>query len=478
MKDSLHPLGRKKTLILTLIASVVVTLLFSYNIFEERKYETVALEGTHFAYLNGDAHSYFEPMESLIQTGVYQSNSDAAGYSRTGRTPHYGVFYWIARQFFEQLNALDAVIIFQLILRIISAVVFYRLALELTGRKNTAIIAYALFILMSAMSIHAYRFMTESLSVSFFIFGFWYFLKWKRSGKTVNLLLAGFFAGYLICMRPFMLPVIGVLVAANIFLPHLKQHFLPKLKNTVLFFVPLLLLLAPWMIRNYAITEKIIVFQEDVNAGYNYSPADISLRYFLTATGENFLAWDYDAAGCWFDPQLDRYSKYEIPETILCESVTVEKMELARTYYQDGILNHDTASTMRADSMFRAMREEFISERPFYYAVVAPLRILKRAYFHNGVELLQKGTPFEYAYKAFQGLLFVLICGAFAVAVFLPQCRIKGWLWIVPVMLAVVLCFGFRFSERRYFIYAYPVFVLYAALLFNQLAVKLKMLKQ
>lgn len=469
---------RKTIYRLFFIALVVELALFSYNIYEEYKYEPQIFGDTHVAYLSGDAHSYYEPIESLIQTGTYKSDSYDAGHSYYGRTPHYGLFYGFFRLFFDQNTALDAVILFQLLIRVLACIAFYRLVLLITKIRTVAAIAFGVFICMAPASLHAYRLMTESLSMSFFILSLSWMMQWKYTGKIKYLWLSGIFAGYMICMRPFLLPAMGILIFLNLFGKEFTTDLKRKVKLGVIYFIPLVVFIAPWVIRNYTISGKIIVFQENVNAGYDYTAADLSLRDLLTATGENFMSWDYDAAGCWFDPLLSAYYKYDFPQSMLCESISKEQLVVSRDFYRDGMLNRDTVSMLKADSMFREMRAGYISEKPFGYYVISPLRIMKRAFIHNGVELLKREEWYELLYKTLQAALFIAVCIGFVICVFIKDYRLNGYFWTIPVLLAIVLCIGFRFSERRYFQYCYPVFILYASYLYYQLLQKVRGLKQ
>lgn len=135
----------------------------------------------------------------------------------------------------------------------------------------------------------------------------------------------------------------------------------------------------------------------------------------------------------------------------------------------NSITLQDSLSGEMADSMFRYMRKRYMQERPFQYYVSSPLRVLKHAFVHNGMELLYSAKWYGYVYKVLQSGLFVLISLGFVLFWLVPSIRGKDKLWTIPVGLALVLCFGFRFSERRYFLYAYPVFMLYSSMLVNYL---------
>lgn len=462
----------KRSTKLILISVLVQLAMFIYDEYSEHRHNLDQFENTNLALLRGDAHSYFEPIDNWIENGTYESHTLEAGFSKSGRAPYYGLFYGFFRLFLDRNPALDAVVILQLILKIIANVVFFKWALLVSKSERIAWIGFLISVFSAVASLHIYRIMTETVSFSFFMFGIYYFYLWKESRKNKHLIPAGIFLGYMMCIRPFMIPVIAVFIAIVMLRQMKMEPLLKRIKSYVFLFIPFVIILTPWVIRNYAVTNKLILFQESVNAGYKYSAADLSLRNFLCAQGENFMSWDYDAAGSWYDPGFISRSHYELSNSILSESVTREKIMLAREHYMKSIAEENVRSGEIADSMFIIMREQFIAERPFYFYVTAPLKITKNAYVHNGMELLYRETWYQLVYKVLQSGLFILISIGFVAIWFFRDVRPRDYLWIIPLALTIVLCFGFRFSERRYFLYAYPVFRLYTAILVDYLWTK------
>jgi len=471
-------ISKSANLKLVLIAILIQVSVFSLNTYQEKKYKPEQYDHTVFAITCGDTPSYTEPIDNLLATGTYKSDSEEAGYSLNGRTPYYGIFYGFFRLFAEPHVAQDCLVILQLIIKIFSNTALFYLVLLLTGSRPVAWIAFLCYCCLAWASVYTPRVLTESLSQSFLIFGLYSFFLWLKLHRKRHFIFAALLLSYVICMRPFLLPAIGLFVLVNIYFNPATKPLVGKLKQAVLFFIPLVLFIAPWTVRNYVVSKKLIVFQESVNAGYHYTSSDISLRYFLTAVGENFIAWDYSAAGCWFDPNLEKFSTYEIPNSILCESVTKEKLELAKYHYGTKTLTGSVEDDRIADSLFVAMRNGFMEEKPAYYYVISPVKIAVDAFCHDGVELLQRKQWYELVYKIGQSGLFILISLGFVCCMVFRKFRNGGYLWIIPVMLAVVLCFGFRFCEKRYFIYAYPIFIIYAAVFFEFILRRIKVLKQ
>jgi len=124
----------------------------------------------------GDSSEYIGSIENFIKQGHYITNPQDIRTS-TRRMPGYGAVYYFPRLLFTQANALNILIILQILL---SAVSVYYLALTaylIFQKKTIFYITFFLYVFSTFVSIFDDTVLTESFSTSSLIFAFYFLIK-------------------------------------------------------------------------------------------------------------------------------------------------------------------------------------------------------------------------------------------------------------------------------------------------------------
>ena len=179
----------------------------------------------------------------------------------------------------------------------------------------------------------------ESFGTSFlclFVYHYYNFLAYNRTPKP--LIISGFFLTMAVLFKPY-LSLLFILIGLEFIKYEYKNfgHFFLKniSKNILLVSFPLLILDAPWVVRNYIVFNRFIPFQQDASAGYNYSPAYLAEVDFITSIGESYVFWDKRSAGCYFESHRNFPCEYEFPKRIFDKSLTMQQIQDARNTYME-----------------------------------------------------------------------------------------------------------------------------------------------
>src|SRR5690349_16101512 len=121
----------RKTLLATIL---VITVLKAALLIYLTRCSNPELKLGQMSFESGDTFSYTGATENLITNGSYYFfNGKENVYA--GRTPHYGVPYFLLRLVFDKGQAYDMLIIIQLLLEGIAIFYLFQLCYQLTASK-------------------------------------------------------------------------------------------------------------------------------------------------------------------------------------------------------------------------------------------------------------------------------------------------------------------------------------------------------
>jgi len=325
--------------------------------------------------------------------------------------------------------------------------------------------------------------LTESLGTSSLIFFLYHLFRYRDERRVSSIFWAGFFYAYAVSLRPFLAPL------ALLALPYLieRARLAASARRLAVFGTCIVLLECPWLIRNYSLYGKIIPFQYNMTAAYDYSPADLAVRGWLQAVGEDAVWWGKGGLAPWLlKSALFHDESYQVNPSVLTSSYGLTELRAARDVYSESVVEADPArkQALSADAArrFVAFRDAYVREKPFRYHVVAPLRLLThflvttgpvlplrafRQLLHEPLALLFKlGSIFVY--------WFVLVTGLAGV-VLLCRSRDPAQLILVTPLALVVVLFPLviRMVELRFLSSGYPTLCLASAYCLERLAARL-----
>jgi hypothetical protein len=331
-------------------------------------------------------------------------------------------------------------------------------------------LTYLIALLSLNSTIWSIHLLPESLSISFLIIFLFFYRKYELDDKRSALAIAGLFLGLTVLMRPHLAPLFLVLVVDISLIQRRKQltGFIRRsARAAVLVAAPMVVMLSPWVVRNYLEFRQFIPLQVNALAGYNYSEADLACRRFIQAWGGSFIYWDKRSAGCYFQPQPGLECEFQLPAYALADGYGTQDIEDVRKDYISVQRNYDESLMKDVAARFDGLADIYRSKHPFRYHIVSPLLICKTFLFHSGSYYLpiKRGPggyrPVEALMKLSQTLLYylTLVVGGVGLVLISFRPRIQLMYLAIPALLIGLACFVYRAPEFRYFSHSYPLLV-------------------
>jgi hypothetical protein len=300
------------------------------------------------------------------------------------------------------------------------------------------------------------------------------FRKYTITHYTQDLVTAGLFLSILVCLKVYyillFLPV-GIYFlrdGSEIF----RQRLAKAIIKSALVSLPLLVLLAPWVIRNYLLLNRFIPFQETPTAGYNYSKSELAFRKYVTSWGGEIIFWSQNSAGCYFMPKDKVPCDFQIPAHAFTKNYGPSQVEEVRTLFIQLQNNYSDSLDKKVSNLFFQMQSEFKKENPFQYYILSPVKLTSKFLINSGSSYLpiHKFNPcysvIQLPVKGAQSISYWL-----CLLVGLPGVLILGYqkrdliLPFVPLFLILLFPIVLKTTETRYFRTVEPILFIGVAFL-------------
>jgi hypothetical protein len=406
-----------------------------------------------------DTGTYIGPIENFIKHGQY-----FWGYAKAGRTPYYGLIYYPFRVFFSMATSYNILVIIQLIAE--SAAIFYmaKTCQLLTNMRR----AFWLYLWLSIISLYVTYYVNyifpESLSIGLLSLFLYQYVLFLIDGRKPNrLLIAGVFLALAVLIKP-LLGLLYIIVLIEIGLKVRKLPLQKVLFLGLLVSAPIVIIDAPWTIRNYLLFRDFFPFQENHFGGYNYSRARISVRTFIQVTGESFIFWEANTAGCYFEPRAGKACTYQLPERVLRRPLSAAIIDDARKTYLAYQKKPSDSLEMLTIQKFDNLSLLYQRAHPTEVKIITPALLAKKLLFHSGSYYLPWKKPAS-GYKPWQlaikltqsGLYYLCLFGGSVGSLLLLFANKRSFMvFLIPVYVLAVVVFLFKLTEYRYFHIAYP----------------------
>ena len=205
--------------------------------------------------LANDSDRYVPIANALLSGQALQPNP-----ARTGlllNTIGYPLF--LATVFLRRGHAPGDIALAQLLISGLLVLIIY-LALVRTVGTRSALISAIILLTDPLTILWSMTVLTETLFAVAIGLGALALTAWASSGKRLTLVLAGFCCGLACLVKPYAVLIVGVWVVAVFFHPRLPRiawriSVLEGAKRALIFGLPTLLLVAPWIARNAAIWD-------------------------------------------------------------------------------------------------------------------------------------------------------------------------------------------------------------------------------
>jgi len=433
-----------------------------------------------FAVRGADTFSYLDPVENLLRHGTYAQDL-ARLDTYAGRTPGYGVVYGALRLVASPGPAADGVVVLQLLLSLFSLYCLARLAQQASQRDEAFQWTVLLYAANTFTTVFDIRLLTESFATSALIIGIYLLARAHRQSSYAELLGAGAWLAWAVFLRPFLAPLLGLLVggyAALAVLPAARRVPARRRRyalGATLLGLPFLLADSAWLGRNWAWYHRPVPLQSSIWAGYKTAPGLEELTIFIGTIGEEPAWWNASNDIAWFykpmaetAPNFCGQASKLAPPAFTYDSLLLVRCRL--------VLAQDPArpQAARQAAMSQAVRalatysRAYRRHRPFRALVVAPLKLAYYLIFaHPGDYVFQRPfaelSPLKKTLKILVHLWYLFLVGMGVVGTLLAGWRARPEALLskaVPVYVVVILCFVLHQVEARYFVVAYPFVVL------------------
>ena len=425
------------------------------------------------AILSGFDHfAYIQPIENYIQGLGYQFMGNPIG-----RVPYIGVIYYPFRLLFSQKLALSFLVLVQLIFSSVSLYCLSRFCVRVSSIPVSGLVCILLGLSVVYLTyIHLHP-ITESLSMSFLSIFFYTYYDFLVSGRTNSrLLLSGLFLALSTLFRPF-IGLLFVPVGLELVWHHIRKNrfsaFYRLFLQGSLLLLPLVILNAPWTIRNYLISGKFIPFQEPYG-GYakmnlfGFRPPDLAVREFIRAIGEKEVWWEKGTAGYYFFSSCDDpiSCDYVLPQRTFTPTITPERVERLRGMFKLYILTGDIQIGERVAKESKELTENYKKEKPFYYYIINPIHLAISLVSHKLHSLLPfaktcSNIVIVVLVKGSQYILhyFILLLGFFGLYLLVKSNIYTYIVAITPIIIIILFAFVYRTCENRLIALALPSFI-------------------
>jgi|GEM_PF-790453 4-amino-4-deoxy-L-arabinose transferase-like glycosyltransferase len=189
--------------------------------------------------LLSDAPSYHNLAQSLIHTKSFE-------YFDGLRTPGYPVFLAIFYSIIP--NSIWLALIFQILISLASTYLVYRIA-SFFFSKNISLLASFLFTIDFVQIVSSVQLMSDTLFVFLFLASILFLCKFLKLNKLNRLIYSALLLGLATLVRPvsYLFPVVVILL----FIFILHENYKQKLFFSFLYCFVFVLVLSPWLFRNY-----------------------------------------------------------------------------------------------------------------------------------------------------------------------------------------------------------------------------------
>lgn len=438
-----------------------------------------------FGIIQNDYYMFLGPVDHYFATGSY-TLYEGSNEVFAGRMPGYAAPYFLLRLVFPKPVALPLLIICQILLSVVASYILGRLAFTWTGSLLIFYGTVLLYTISTYTSLFDLFTLAESFSVSAIILFVFYLDKsFQSPNKLIFVLLAGFFLGWAIFLRPF-LGLMIVFVPLILLVRHIRQSdgsLRTGITRVVLFCLPFVVMESAWVARNYIQKNQWILLEEGLSASYGdfgiYGKAAMGIRTLINAYGGDAAEFRQGSDAWWFHHASDQEAElFAFPSWLMKNEPELRgKLEQIRGGYfqsmdttltlQVRTLSNETTAALAYD-----LARQIKREHPFHFYGWNNLKRLRRFIITNGtyllplprfsdMTLLQKGIKVFYA-----GLYVGVLLLGFAGLVLSQKSVPPNWIrtvilsLLLSLVIAIVLVGGI--IENRYFITMYPWLLIFS----------------
>lgn len=444
-----------------------------------------------FVHFNPDTNGYRTQIEHYLDGHGFTLDPEEEPAMSVRRTPGYPLFYAAHRVLFGIENAHFYIRYTQIILFALSCYWLLLAMQNLVPDRKWASWAAWLYALSPFVPMYSYYIVTEAVVSTMVIFVLWVYSCYYRTQARKYLYWTALVIGALFLTRPLMGILLPAVFLATVQFKSLlnKTYLKQKFLDGVVYALGFATLVAPWVIRNYIVTDGDIVLAEKFYHGapMKYGRGHIKFRtlnsvWSNTGNGqaEYFgMQLKYQAADVGSKENATRFIKQymeDLPQDIRVSeyAVALEKLlwQMYDCYVQTDEYLQKNPAAKRAEWLNLSCQDEVEAEAdqilqqlkkayPVRYYLLEPLQsigqVMLQSNTHHIYSLNPKDKSLAFWQKAIKGIClilnFILFVSLFSFII-APKSpyhlRMIAGLSFLGMLL--VLVWGVRHLENRYLI--------------------------
>ena len=403
-------------------------------------------------FINNDSFSYRQSFINLVEHGTYSfdlTNGDAS----FGRLPGYPFFWGLHYLLFGD-HADLATAITQIGLDSFACILATFIALRIFGRKSAALISGLVYALNPFAVLWVTVIGTESMATTVSIL-FFYVLLCQKDHRYYALILA-----LLIALAFYTRPYLGIFLPISLGYIFFRNNTEKKWISIITVIGVFVIIYLPWPIRNYLISNELVLIKGNTPGYYRYSSDIVAARNWLhawTTDTDYFLNQMTDPG---LEPNFDSYQNLSFQKEAVLEAVNQGRkcgsgFHHWRYYKLPSVENCDEETV----EMFNALKAEYQSQYPVRYWTDVPLRNVLKFFFKSDLSKHQSSLLLAGLKLRSLGILISLIGFAF-----LRKNSDAQWLVIFPAFMLIFLSFFFRQMEMRYMLQAEMILMTFSGM--------------
>ncbi len=201
-----------------------------------------------------DAHGYNRIALNLLEHHIFSSKNSPPYVPNTVRTPAYP--YLLAAMYAIFGYKPYIVILFQLVISSIICILIYQLG-KILFNETTAQVAGLLAAFEYSSILYCNHLLTDTIFTFIFILHSYFLVKFLMTNHQVSLVYSAIFLGLATLCRP--ITVYFFIILMGVFFFKFRKNFRTGLLRYSILFSIFLVMLVPWMARNYAVSGKFLV---------------------------------------------------------------------------------------------------------------------------------------------------------------------------------------------------------------------------
>lgn len=478
---------KNNTIYIATIIFIIIKI-FTLVIFLKQTEDDSIFYASFLSRSGGDTYSYVSPMKNYTCTGSYfVEKNDEKFYSI--RPPHYMIIYFLLYKLrFTEENIFNLISILQFILSIISSVLLSILLYKTFKNRIIFYISIFFFALNSSISAFNHIILPESIALSFTSIAIFLLYRYKYNEKYRYLFFSVFLLSFSIQIRPYLVLslFIPLIIIYKIYKFNIIKDYFKISRHLVVYFIPIFIVFAPWILRNYQVYHKIIPYEYrllDYYYGYNYENSTTKYkRKLLSAVGESDVFWEKKSMSSFFEDNNSRFKKeseFKFKQYHFSKSIGMPEYQKAREMYLESNDKFFDEKDKNTNIYFENMTDTYRNEKWFNFYLLSPLKNIINMIFHKGTYHL----PFTFEnsnllfkfwkymeFLTYQFILFFSIIGFF---IFLIKKNSLIFLSLIPFSI-IFTTLLLKHFEYRYFALSYPVLIVYASYALYNILIKIQ----